>query len=49
MTNDTSLGVMRNANAGYPEALDEAQRKSVKHFRLGEGYGLALSTGWFTH
>ena len=37
MTNDTSLGVMRYADAGYPEALDEAQRKGVRHFRLEEG------------
>jgi urocanate hydratase len=37
LTNDTSLGVMRYADAGYPEALDEAQRKGVRHFRLGEG------------
>jgi urocanate hydratase len=34
LTNDTSLGVMRYADAGYPEALDEAQRKGVRHFRL---------------
>jgi urocanate hydratase len=35
LTNDTSLGVMRYADAGYPDALDEAQRKGVRHFRLG--------------
>jgi urocanate hydratase len=35
LTNDTSLGVMRYADAGYGEALDEAARKGVRHFRLG--------------
>ncbi|MFB2533001.1 urocanate hydratase [Paracoccus sp. p4-l81] len=35
LTNDTSLGVIRYADAGYPEALDEAQRKQVGHIRLG--------------
>ncbi|MGV2290511.1 urocanate hydratase [Trinickia sp. YCB016] len=34
MTNDTSMGVMRYADAGYEEALDEVQRKSVPHIRL---------------
>jgi urocanate hydratase len=34
LTNDTSLGVMRYADAGYPEALDEARKKGVRHFRL---------------
>lgn len=34
LTNDTSLGVMRYADAGYSEALDEAERKDVRHFRL---------------
>jgi urocanate hydratase len=34
LTNDTSLGVMRYADAGYPEALEEAERKGVRHFRL---------------
>jgi urocanate hydratase len=34
LTNDTSLGVMRYADAGYAEALDEAERKGVRHFRL---------------
>ena len=37
LTNDTSLGVMRYADAGYDEAIDEAGRKGVRHFRLGEG------------
>jgi urocanate hydratase len=35
LTNDTSLGVMRYADAGYTDALDEAQRKGVRHFQLG--------------
>jgi urocanate hydratase len=34
LTNDTSLGVMRYADAGYPEALEEAKRKGIRHFRL---------------
>jgi urocanate hydratase len=34
LTNDTSLGVMRYADAGYADALDEAQRKGVRHFQL---------------
>jgi urocanate hydratase len=34
LTNDTSLGVMRYADAGYPDALDEARAKGVRHFQL---------------
>jgi urocanate hydratase len=34
MTNDTSMGVMRYADAGYPEALDEAERKSLPYIRI---------------
>jgi len=34
LTNDTALGVIRYADAGYPEALDEARRKSVGHIGL---------------
>ncbi|WP_133646827.1 urocanate hydratase [Paraburkholderia flava] len=34
MTNDTSMGVMRYADAGYPEALDEAERKSLAYIRI---------------
>lgn len=34
LTNDTALGVIRYADAGYPEALDEAQRKQVGHIRI---------------
>nr|WP_316651841.1 urocanate hydratase [uncultured Gellertiella sp.] len=35
MTNDTSLGVMRYADAGYAEALDEVEKKHIPHIRLG--------------
>ena len=34
LTNDTSMGVMRYADAGYPEALDEADDKSIRHFQM---------------
>jgi len=34
LTNDTSLGVMRYADAGYPEALDEAKAKGLRRFPL---------------
>jgi urocanate hydratase len=34
LTNDTSTGVMRYADAGYEDALDEAKRSSINHFRL---------------
>jgi len=34
MTNDTSMGVMRYADAGYPEALDEAECKSLPYIRI---------------
>jgi len=34
LTNDTSIGVMRYADAGYPEALDEAELRGIRHFRL---------------
>ena len=34
LTNDTSLGVMRYADAGYPEALAEVRDKGLNHFRL---------------
>jgi urocanate hydratase len=36
LTNDTATGVMRYADAGYEEALDEARRKSIHAFMLGE-------------
>jgi urocanate hydratase len=34
LTNDTALGVMRYADAGYPEALDEAATKGIRRFDL---------------
>jgi urocanate hydratase len=34
LTNDTSIGVMRYADAGYEEAFDEVARKHINHFRL---------------
>jgi urocanate hydratase len=34
LDNDTSLGIMRYADAGYDEAYDEAETKRVRHFRL---------------
>lgn len=37
LTNDTSLGVMRYADAGYDEALDEAQEKALAYLDLRSG------------
>ncbi|MDO5643051.1 MAG: urocanate hydratase, partial [Paracoccus sp. (in: a-proteobacteria)] len=34
LTNDTALGVIRYADAGYPEAHDEAAKKHIGHIRL---------------
>ena len=34
LTNDTALGVMRYADAGYEESKDEAQRKGLAWFDL---------------
>lgn len=34
LTNDTALGVMRYADAGYEEALDEAERRQIRRFAL---------------
>ena len=34
ISNDTALGVIRYADAGYAEALDEASRKDVGHIAL---------------
>ena len=34
LTIDTSLGVIRYADAGYEEARDEAEGKKVGHFDL---------------
>ncbi len=35
LTNDTSTGILRYADAGYDDARDEAERQSVRHFDLG--------------
>jgi urocanate hydratase len=32
LDNDTSLGVMRYADAGYNDALDEAAKKNIRYF-----------------
>jgi urocanate hydratase len=37
LTNDTSLGVMRYADAGYEEARDEARSKGIRWFDLSGG------------
>jgi urocanate hydratase len=34
LTNDTSIGVMRYADAGYAESLEEVAGKGIRHFRL---------------
>lgn len=34
LTNDTSLGVMRYADAGYPEARNEVAIRGIRHFEL---------------
>jgi urocanate hydratase len=34
LTNDTTLGIMRYADAGYPDALDEVRRSGVRHFGM---------------
>ncbi len=34
LTNDTTTGVMRYADAGYDESFDEIARNDIKHFRL---------------
>jgi urocanate hydratase len=34
LTNDTATGVMRYADAGYDESLNEIARSDIKHFRL---------------
>jgi urocanate hydratase len=33
MTNDTSLGIMRYADAGYPDAIDQAARSGIRHIK----------------
>jgi len=40
LTNDTTTGIMRYADAGYEESFDEVARKNINHFRLS-----ANSTG----
>jgi urocanate hydratase len=37
LTNDTALGVMRYADAGYPESFEEIRNKGVRHFDLSKG------------
>ena len=37
LTNDTATGIMRYADAGYEEALDEARLRGVRHFDLRAG------------
>jgi urocanate hydratase len=34
LTNDTALGIMRYADAGYEDAIDEAAKGGVRHFDL---------------
>ncbi len=34
LDNDTSLGIMRYADAGYEDAIDESKRRHLKHFSL---------------
>jgi urocanate hydratase len=34
LTNDTTTGVMRYADAGYEDALDEARQKNINYFQL---------------
>lgn len=35
LTNDTSLGVIRYADAGYEESLDEIEKKDIGYVRIG--------------
>ena len=32
LSNDTALGIMRYADAGYPDAIDEAREKGIRRF-----------------
>lgn len=43
LTNDTTTGVMRYADAGYEESYDEVARKNIDHFRLPTNSGSARS------
>jgi urocanate hydratase len=36
LTNDTTTGIMRYADAGYEESFEEIVRNDIKHFRLPE-------------
>jgi urocanate hydratase len=36
LTNDTATGIMRYADAGYEDSLDEIKRKNIRHFRLDD-------------
>jgi urocanate hydratase len=36
LDSDTSLGIMRYADAGYDDALDEAAKKNIRYFQLGQ-------------
>jgi urocanate hydratase len=38
LSNDTALGVMRYADAGYPDALDEAKQQHIRRFVLKDGH-----------
>jgi len=40
MTNDTSMGVLRYADAGYADALDETARKSIARIALPTSAGV---------
>ena len=35
ITNDTSLGIIRYADAGYDEAIEAAAAQGVPHIKLG--------------
>jgi urocanate hydratase len=35
LTNDTSLGVIRYADAGYDESFDEIEEKQIGYVRIG--------------
>ncbi|KKC38124.1 urocanate hydratase [Devosia epidermidihirudinis] len=35
LTNDTALGVMRYADAGYDESFDEIEKKGIGHIQVG--------------
>jgi urocanate hydratase len=37
LTNDTALGVMRYADAGYAESLEEIAAKDIPYIPLDEG------------